>query len=321
MRWLPPAHREPRERWEVSMAESSPASGAARRPVTLRKHLLGYVQVTHPLPSAMYVVGTALLSALAATATHRGLDGGALAKALIGVGAAQIAIGSFNDYRDRALDAASNRMEKPLVRGAISPNEVVALGVTASVVVLAAFAMLGPLALALGILIEGLGLAYDFRFKGTPWSAVLFACYFPLFPLLAWVVFGRWQPFLPWLLPIGAALGIAMNVANTLPDLEADLKAGMRGLPHLLGLRRGLLVAWATPPLVLALMLALHLTSIVPARGPGLLVAAVAGIAVPLACVLLYRAQATPSTLRTTFLLQGVGVIALAGGWIASVAF
>ena len=30
-----------------------------------------------------------------------------------------------------------------------------------------------------------------------------------LFPVLAWDVFGRWQPFLPWLLPIGAALGIA----------------------------------------------------------------------------------------------------------------
>lgn len=303
------------------MAKPSPAGDASARRVTSREHLIGYLQVTHPLPSAMYVVGTALLSVVAATATHRSLDGGALARALIGVGAAQVAVGSFNDYRDRALDAASNRMEKPLVRGAISPNEVVTLGLAASVIVLVAFATLGPLALALGILIEGLGLAYDFRFKGTPWSAVLFACYFPLFPLLAWVVFGRWQPFLPWLLPIGAALGIAMNVANTLPDLDADLSAGMRGLPHLLGLRRGLLVAWATPPLVLALMLALRLTGIVPAQGLGLLIAALAGLAVPLACVLLYRAHATPSTLRTTFLLQGFGVIALAGGWIASVAF
>jgi 4-hydroxybenzoate polyprenyltransferase len=303
------------------MAESSPADGSSARRVRAGDRLLGYLQVTHPLPSAMYVVGTALLSAVAATATHRTLDGGALAKALIGVGAAQVAVGSFNDYRDRALDAASNRLEKPLVRRAITPNEVVVLGLVASVIVLVAFATLGPQALALGILIEGLGLAYDFRFKGTPWSAVLFAVYFPLFPLLAWVVFGRWQPFLPWLLPIGAVLGIAMNVANTLPDLDADRKAGMRGLPHLLGLRRGLLVAWATPPLVLALMLVLHLTGIVPARGPGLLIAAIAGVVIPLVCALLYHARPARATLRTTFLLQGFGVIALAGGWIASVAF
>src|SRR5215469_1884932 len=139
------------------MAKPSPVGDASARRVTLREHLLGYLQVTHPLPSAMYVVGTALLSVVAATATHRSLDGGALARALIGVGAAQVAVGSFNDYRDRALDAASNRAEKPLVRGAISPNEVVTLGLAASVIVLVAFATLGPLALALGIPIEGLG--------------------------------------------------------------------------------------------------------------------------------------------------------------------
>ncbi len=303
------------------MGRSSPTAGAPARRVPLREHLLGYLYVTHPLPSAMYVVTTALLSLVAAAATQRTVDGVALAKALIGVGASQVAIGSLNDYRDRALDAASNRQEKPLVNGSITPHEVVALGVVASVVALVAFATLGPLALGLGLLIEGLGLAYDFRFKGTPWSAVLFAVYFPLFPLLAWDVFGRWQPFLPWLLPIGAALGIAMNVANTLPDLEADLNAGMRGLPHLLGLRRGMLVAWATPPLVLALMVALHLTGVVPATGAGLLIAAIAGIAVPVACALLYRARPMPATLRTTFLVQGVGVIALAAGWIAAVAF
>jgi 4-hydroxybenzoate polyprenyltransferase len=303
------------------MAESSAAGEKLASRPGLRGRLLGYLLVTHPLPSAMYVVATTLLSLVAAAATHRALDGGALARALIAVGAAQVAVGSFNDYCDRVLDAASDRQEKPLVRGLIAPGEVVALGLIATVVLLVAVAPLGPLALALGVLIEGLGLAYDFRFKGTPWSALLFALYFPLFPLLAWDVFGRWQPFLPWLLPFGAALGIAMNVANTLPDLEADRAAGMRGLPHVLGLRRGLIVAWATPPLVLAGILVLSVTRIVPAHGLGLLLAAGAGIAVPALCLLLYRRRPLPSTLRTTFLLQGLGVIALAGGWIASVAF
>jgi 4-hydroxybenzoate polyprenyltransferase len=303
------------------MADSRPAAGDRVRRTPLRGRLLGYLLVTHPLPSAMYLVATVLLAPLAAAAAHRALDGGALIRALIGVGAAQVAIGSCNDYRDRELDAAAHRREKPLVRGLIAPGEALTLGLVATAVALVAFATLGPLALALGVLIVGLGLAYDFRFKGTPWSALLFALYFPLFPLLAWDVFGRWQPFLPWLLPIGAALGIAMNVANTLPDLEADRAAGMRGLPHLLGLRRGLLVAWATPPLVLALILLLHLTGLVPAHGPGLAIAVVAALAVPALCVLLYRRRPVPSTLRTTFLLQGFAVLALAGGWIASVAF
>lgn len=288
---------------------------------TLPRRMLGYFRVTHPLPSVMYVVATALLSVVAAAASHRSLDGATLARALIAVGSAQIAVGAFNDYCDRELDAAEGRSDKPLVGGLITPRGAVILGGAASVCMLVAIAPLGPLPLVLGLLIEGLGLAYDFRFKGTPVSALLFAVYFPLFPLLAWTLFGRWQPFLPWLLPFGAALGIAMNVANSLPDLEADLAAGVRGLPHLLGFRRGLFVAWGTPPAVLAAMLLLDVTGVVPLRGPGLFIAAAATLVVYGLSVVLYRRRPVPATLRTTFLLQGFGVIALAGGWIAAAAF
>jgi 4-hydroxybenzoate polyprenyltransferase len=297
------------------------ASSSAARPVSLPRHLLALLQITHPLPSAMYVVMTAFLSFVAAAAAHRPVEVGALVRVLLAVGCAQIAIGALNDYCDRELDAASGRHDKPIARGMVAPWEAVALALAASVVVIVAILPLGALALTLAILIEGLGLAYDFRFKGTPVSAVLFAVYFPLFPLLAWAVFGRWQPFLPWLLPIGAALGIAMNIANTLPDLDADIAAGVRGLPHLLGLRRGLLVAWLAPPAVLALVWALHLTGLVPARLPGILVATSACLLSTLAAVLLYRRLPTAATLRQMFLLEALGVLGLAGGWIAAVAF
>src|SRR5262249_42949362 len=144
-----------------------------------------------------------------------------------------------------------------------------------------------------------------FWFKGTPISAVLFAVYFPLFPLLAWALFGRWQPFLLWLLPFGAALGIAMNVANSLPDLEADLAACVRGLSHRLGFKRGRVVGWGGPLLVLAAMWLLAVTGLVPVRGIGLWVATVAALATTGAAIVLYRARPEPSTLRRTFLLQG----------------
>jgi 4-hydroxybenzoate polyprenyltransferase len=152
-------------------------------------------------------------------------------------------------------------------------------------------------------------------------SAVLFAIYFPLFPLLAWAVFGRWQPFLPWLLPFGALLGIAMNVANTLPDLEADRAAGVRGRPPLLGFRRGLLVAWAAPLVVLAAMLLLALTGLVPAHTAGMIVATAGGLLSVGLTYVLYRQRPQPATLRLTFTVQALGVLALAGGWIAAVAF
>lgn len=298
----------------------STSSTSKATSVGLRRHLLGLLLVTHPLPSAMYVVTTALLSFVAAAAAHRSVNSLALAQMLACVACAQIAIGSLNDYCDRTLDAATDR-DKPIVRGFIAPWEAVALALAASVVVLVTSVPLGPVVFVLALLIEGVGLAYDFRFKGTPVSALLFAVYFPLFPLLAWVVFGHWQPFLPWLLPFGAALGVAMNVANTLPDLEADLAAGMRGLPHLLGYQRGLVIAWATPPLVVAAMWALHLAGIVPARLPLLLLATMAGLLPVFVAMALYLSKPSPTTLRSTFVIQGFGVIVLAGGWIAAVAF
>lgn len=299
--------------------QSSPSMFNAPAP-RLGRHLRGLARVTHPLPSAMYVVVTAALSIIAAAAAHRAINWATLAQVLVCVAGAQIAIGALNDYCDRALDAASDR-DKPIVRGDIAPWEAVTLAIVATVLVLVTSVTLGPTAIVLVLLIEGLGLAYDFRFKGTPISALLFAVYFPLFPLLAWVVFGHWQPFLPWLLPFGAALGVAMNVANTLPDLEADRAAGMHGLPHVLGFRRGLVVAWVTPPLVLAGVWALHLSGVVPARVPLLLLATAAGLLSVFVAVALYRSRPVPATLRSTFIVQGFGVVLLAGGWIAAVAF
>jgi 4-hydroxybenzoate polyprenyltransferase len=285
------------------------------------RHLRGLLLVTHPLPSAMYVVMTAILAWLAAATIHTRPSAALLTLVLLAVAGSQVAIGSVNDYCDRELDAAGDREEKPLVSGLIQPWEAVVLAVAASLVVVITIIPLGPVAFVLGLLIEGLGLAYDLRFKGTPMSAVLFALYFPLFPLLAWAVFGHWQPFLLWLVPFGAALGIAMNISNTLPDLETDRAAGMRGLPHLLGLRFGIALAWGIPLLTLGAMWLLNLTGLVPAHSAGLIIASAGGILAALLPPLLYLRRPSPRTLRLTFLLQGLGVLALAGGWIAAAAF
>jgi geranylgeranylglycerol-phosphate geranylgeranyltransferase len=287
--------------------------------ITLSQRALGLLLVTHPIPSSLYVVAVALFSPLAASASHRALDPLLLARVLAGVACAQIAIGTLNDYRDRALDAVS-KPSKPLARGLITPRmALIQIGV-ATLFALALFAPLGPLALLLGALIEGLGVAYDLWFKGTIVSGLLYALYFPLIPLLAWTVFGRYQPFLPWILPVGAALGLAMNVANSLPDLEDDLAASVRGLPHLLGLRRGLALAWGAPLVVAVALLLLSARGIVPARPLGLALAITAALLSALLPIALYARRPTPATLRMTFYVQALGVVALATAWFAAVA-
>lgn len=299
------------------MADGKLTTAPAR--VGLGWRLLGLVLVTHPIPSAMYVVAVGLFSWLASAASHRPIAPLVLAQVLVGVACAQIAIGTLNDYRDRALDAVS-KPSKPLVRGLITPRMALTQVAIATAILLLVMAPLGPLPLLLGVLIEALGIAYDLWFKGSLVSGLLYAVYFPLIPLLAWAVFGTWQPFLPWILPIGAALGVAMNVANSLPDLEEDRAAGVRGLPHLLGLRRGLALVWITPPAIFALMWALSLSGVVPAHAPGLSLAGVAA-GVPVALTLaLYLVRPTAATLRLNFILQALGVVAMATAWFAAVA-
>ena len=189
------------------------------------------MRVTHPVPVAMYMLLMALLAPIAAFSAHRALSIDAVVRLVLAMGCAQAAIGILNDYCDRALDAAS-KPQKPLVRGTVQSGEALAL-----VVILTGLAILlaqsfGLAATLILCAIMALGFAYDLRFKGTWVSALLFALHFPLLPIFVWVALGVWQPFLPWILPLGAALGIAMNIANSLPDLDDDVAAGVRGLPH-----------------------------------------------------------------------------------------
>jgi 4-hydroxybenzoate polyprenyltransferase len=268
----------------------------------------------------MYVIAVGAFSWLAAASASQPVDPALLARVLVAVAGAQCAIGATNDYVDLPLDAQS-QPSKPLVRGLIHPNTALLLAIASSAVVLLVLPPLGLVPLLLGLLVELLGLAYDFGFKGTPVSALGYALYFPLIPLLAWSVFGHPQPFLAWVLPLGAVLGITMNVANSLPDLEEDVAHGVRGLPHLLGLRRGLWVAWGGPVVALGLLWLLDVTRVVPAALSGMLFASGAGLLSVALAVGLYQARPERDTLRVTFLIQAAGVVALGVGWLAAVAF
>lgn len=275
--------------------------------------------VTHPIPSLMYVVAVALFSLLAAFSSGHIIDPATLARVLIGVTCSQVAIGTLNDYMDRELDAQSNR-SKPLVMGLITPRMALGQVICATILLLLLMMPLGWVALILGMLIEGLGLAYDLGLKSTPFSGLLYAIYFPLIPLLAWAVFGSYQPFLWWVLPFGAALGLAMNIANSLPDLEADTAAGVRGLPHRLGLRNGLAVVWVTLPLVYLAMALLDLFGIVPAQPLGLALAGVAATLPVAIAALLYFRTPDARTLRITFYIEALGVVAMSAAWFFAVA-
>ena len=298
---------------------AAPAPTSRRRPrFSLAQRIGGFVRLAHAIPVAMYMLLMVALAPIATLSSHRSLTGEALLRLVLAMGFAQAAIGVLNDYCDRALDATSKPW-KPLVRGTVQPGEALALVVILPGLALLAAQPFGLAAVLILAAIMALGFAYDLRFKGTPISALLFALHFPLLPIFVWAAVGAWRPFLPWILPIGAALGIAMNIANSLPDLPDDIAAGVRGLPHLLGLRRGLALVWSIPLALALLIWLLHLTRLVSGLPIWLALATLVAVASTAAAMLLYRRKPNAATLKLTFYLQAFGAMAFAACWLIAV--
>ncbi|MDQ1599795.1 MAG: hypothetical protein QOD68_1269 [Actinomycetota bacterium] len=202
----------------------------------LPRGLVGLVGSTHPVPSAAVTVLATVMSAVAG----RSAAGCALVAAAVLTG--QVSIGWLNDLVDRNRDRAAGRTDKPLATGAVPPRLVaVACGLAATACV--------PLSLASGwragvahlAAVAG-GWAYDLGVKRTVSSWLPYAGSFGL--LTAFVTLGLpGHPAPPaWLVAAGALLGTGAHFLNVVPDVEADLAAGVRGLPQRLGAARAAVV-------------------------------------------------------------------------------
>src|SRR6266566_3317289 len=132
--------------------------------------------------------------------------------------------------------------------------------------ILALLTQLPPLAFIISLCYLALGQAYNLGLKSTPFSGIVFALAMPLIPLYAFAGVGRIPPIIFWLVPVGFLLGIALNLANSLPDLEEDAVHGARTLAVVLGLRRSFAVCQALILLCAALIGMLMITGIVPAN-------------------------------------------------------
>lgn len=187
-----------------------------------------FVRACHPEPTAAV---TALATALAAAAGH------GAGSAVVGLAflSGQLSVGWSNDWLDAGRDRRSQRPDKPVSRGEVSPQ---ALRTAALLAVGACI----PLSLAMGgragaahLVAVAAAWGYNARLKGTALSFAPYALAFGLVPSIVTLgLDGRpWAP--PWATMAGALLGVGAHLANVLPDIEDDLANGIRGLPHRLG--------------------------------------------------------------------------------------
>ncbi len=226
------------------------------------------LRACHPEPT----VAVTLVSAALAASTGRDARGASAVVAAVLTG--QLSVGWCNDYVDRERDRHTGRADKPLVTGDLPAGW---LRVAAGVALLCCV----PLSMLSGLTGGTLHVlavlsawSYDLRLKATSLSVLPYAVSFGLLP--AFVVLGRpGAPAVPvWLVATGALLGAGAHFANALPDLDDDLRTGVRGLPHRLG---PAVSGWAAG---LLLLTASVLLAVGPPGAPGR-----AGYAAPVVAV------------------------------------
>ena len=275
--------------------------------------VLRAARIIHPFPTLLNVAATFGLAFVAS----RGVpDLPLLSRMLLLMLCAQGAIGVANDYFDRDLDARSKPW-KPVAGGLISARSAAALALALSGVSVALAETLDVGGFLLALLGLACGLAYDARLKRTVFSAAPYMVAIPTLPLWVWLTLGAWRPVLWWLLPVGALIGLALHLQNTVADIEDDAAAGVLGLAHRLGAAWSMRIGWAVFGLALAIT-----AGLVPAVSYDLrwyVPAAVVAALCLAASIAAYASRRDAAALQLGFGLLGIGSAVLATGWLAAV--
>lgn len=147
----------------------------------------------------------------------------------------QFAIGLANDIVD-APDDAKAKPWKAIPRGVLSRQAAVVAAAGFACVGLVVTSGLPFLAWLVGMAGLACGLVYDVQLKRTALSWLPLSVALPLVPVWVFTAFEAWDHLLWWVLPLGALLGLALHLANQLPDLQDE--KGAKGTAHRLGARQ-----------------------------------------------------------------------------------
>jgi 4-hydroxybenzoate polyprenyltransferase len=209
---------------------------------------------------------------LTAEAAPPGFAAGRVVLVALAVLAGQLSVGWSNDALDADRDAG--RADKPAAVGLVSVR---ALWLGAAVAVAASLALaaaLGPVSLAIDAAMTAVAWSYNLGLKSTIWSGASYAVAFGLLPSFAASALPG-HPLARWPVTVAAALlGLGAHFANVLPDLAADERNGVRGLPQRLATRSG---PAATRYAALVLLLSASVLLLI-AASPGRRWAAIVGL-------------------------------------------
>jgi 4-hydroxybenzoate polyprenyltransferase len=212
--------------------------------------LHGYLILPHAAPIAVVMTATAAF-AFVATGGRAGLD--QLVWLLGAMFGAQLAIGAVNELVDADLDAIA-KPEKPIPAGLVSRRGARIVAISGVILMAASSLRFSIEAFLLCAFGTGVGVAYSFWFKRTIWSWIPYLVALPLLPIWVWAALSSVEPGLFGIYPIGAIAVVAVQIAQSLPDVEADRNSGVRTLAVVLGPSRARRACWGA--MILAALLA-----------------------------------------------------------------
>jgi geranylgeranylglycerol-phosphate geranylgeranyltransferase len=225
------------------------------------------------------------------------------------------AIGISNDCHDIDLDQHT-KPDKPLVRGDLGIRAAQLAAGTAAVIGLLLSGLLGWATLFVALAVLVAGLVYNVWAKGTIGSWLPYAVAIPALPVWSYLAAGKFRPIVMLTFPLGILISLALNLANTLPDLSGDSQYGIRGLAHRLGLRLSLLVIWlAFGTTILTLFVTPHVVGNNAGRlGLGLLV----GSLLFMLMIIDHTMNRSNASLRRGWYYSALLALILGGSWVAS---
>lgn len=220
---------------------------------TARQVAHGYLVLPHAVPVIIVMLATAAFALIAASGWPGSVRMACLLGAMFG---GQLAIGATNDLVDADLDAAA-KPSKPIPAGLVSRQGALAVVAGGLALLVACSLRFSLLAFGLCAIGTGTGIAYSLAFKRTAWSWVPYLIALPLLPIWVWAALSSVPAGIFAIYPIGAPAVVAVQIAQSLPDVAGDRQAGVRTLAVALGERRARLVCWGAVLLAAALATAL----------------------------------------------------------------
>jgi 4-hydroxybenzoate polyprenyltransferase len=274
--------------------------------------LWAYVALIHPYPVALVTITAASFGLLAAGGAPRP---GWLFRLVGVVLLSQICVGITNDLHDLPLDRHS-KPHKPLVAGRVRSDVARVIAWVAGLSALTFSMSFGPVGLLGALLGTGAGLLYNYRLKGTVFSWLPYAVGFSLLPLCPFIALGLWSSALAWTCFIVLPASIALNLAQSLDDLESDGVVGVTGLANRLGPRWAPIVTWVACGIAVALAL---LRGVESPRARLLVSAAAVTTCLVSTAALHYHRRPGPGSRVLAWRLVAAGIAILGVGWVGAV--